>query len=217
MYRLRLGQKSHQNRAVRFFPAKNKPENRSTVFTAKSAGKNNQNHAGFVQAKKGSCGTICSGQVAVRLITAKNGPEKATKTSNKICDEARKKPSMPGKRIFFGEKWPQRVTKNGPEEVTNTRSTLCSGHEWQICYSQLGPKIAPKTQQHESLMNDLLLFGSRSGAPKPRRTCCCWFVLMPQCDHVRLLFVALVSKWFPIAGLFWLRSSAPMLKRTISM
>ena len=73
-------------------------------------------------------------------------------------------------------------------------------------------------------MYDLLpLLWPRSGAPILRCTVCCrcfGLEVVPHCQDVRFVAVALVSKWCPSAKMYdcvalvWPRSGAPMLRCT---
>ena len=107
-----------------------------------------------------------------------------------------------------------------------------------ICCCCFGREVVPQFQDvrfvavalvakwcPNSKMYDLLpLLWSRSGAPMLRCTICCrcfGLEVVPHCQDVRFVAVALVSKWCPSAKMYdcvalvWPRSGAPMLRCTI--
>ena len=107
-----------------------------------------------------------------------------------------------------------------------------------ICCRGFGLEVVPQSQDVRFVavalaskwclnaeMYDLLpLLWSRRGDPIPRCTICCrcfGLEVVPQCEDVRFVAVALVSKWCPNAKMYdllpllWSRTGAPMLRRTI--
>ena len=92
--------------------------------------------------------TICYGQEsarkshqdpAVRFVTAKSGPERATKTRQYDLLRPRlgqKEPSRPGSTICYGQEW----ARKSHQDPNST-----------ICYGKSGPERATKTQQHDLL------------------------------------------------------------------
>ena len=96
--------------------------------------------------------TICYGQTwarkshqdsAVRFVTAKRGPERATKTRSTICygqELSRKSHQDSAVRSVTAKSWPERATKTrqydllqprvGQKEPPRLGSTICYGQTW---------------------------------------------------------------------------------------
>ena len=202
--------KSHQDSAVRFVTAKSWPEKatetRQYDLLRPNVGQKEPPRLGS---------TICYGQElarkshqdwAVRFVTAKRGPERATKTRQYELLRPRvgqKEPPRLGSRICYGQELSRKshqdsavrfvTAKRGPERATKTRqydllrprvgqkepprlgSTICFGQTWArkshraICYGQTwarkshqdsavrfitaksGPERATKTRQYDLL------------------------------------------------------------------
>ena len=221
-YGQELARKSHRDSAVRFVTAKSWPEkatktrqydlllpNVGQIVTAKSwperATKTRQYdllRPRIGQKKPPSLGnTICYGQTwarkshqhsAVRFVTAKIWPEKATKTRQYNLLRPRvgqKKPPRLGSTTCYGQTWARKshqdsavrfvTAKSWPEKATKTRqydllrpnvgqkepprlgSTICYGQElarkshqdWAVRFvtAKRGPERATKTRQYELL------------------------------------------------------------------
>ena len=126
---------------------------------------------------------------AVRFVTAKSGPEKATKTRQYDLLRPRvgqKEPPRPGSTICYGQEWARKsqqdpavrfvTAKSGPERATKTRQydllrprvarrsrqdSICCGQEWarkshqdpavRFVTAKSGPQKATKTRQYELL------------------------------------------------------------------
>ena len=98
----------------------------------------------------------------------------------------------------------------------------CTNHlEW--CHKQKKYRLLPLLGSRSAKKYDLLPFlWSRSGAPALRCAICyrCFGLeVVPQCEDVRCVAVAVVSKWCTSAKkygwltLFWSRSGDPVLKK----
>ena len=188
--------KSHQDSAVRFVTAKSWPENatktRQYDLLRPNVGQKEPPRLGS---------TICYGQElatkshqdsAVRFVTAKRGPERATKTRQYYLLRPRvgqKEPPRLGSTICYGQEWARKshqdsavrfvTDKRGPERATKTRqcdllrprvgqkkpprlgSTICYGQELarkshrdsavRFVTAKRGPERATKTRQYDLL------------------------------------------------------------------
>ena len=180
-YGQKLARKSHQDSAVRFVTAKSWPERatktRQYDLLRPNVGQKEPPRLGS---------TICYGQTwarksqrdsAVRFVTAKRGPERATETRQYDLlrpNVGQKEPPRLGSTICYGQTWARKshrdsavrfvTAKRGPERATKTRqydllrpnvgqkepprlgSTICYGQEFSqkepprlgstICYGQ---------------------------------------------------------------------------------
>ena len=150
--------KSHQDPAVRFVTAKSGPERatktRQYDLLRPRVGQKEPPRSGS---------TICYGQEwarkshqdqAVRFVTAKSGPETATKTRQHDLLRPRvgqKEPPRPGSTICYGQEWVRKshqdpavrfvTAKSGPEGATKTRQ-----------YDLLWLKVARKSHQDDLLL-----------------------------------------------------------------
>ena len=194
-YGQELARKSHQDSAVRFVTAKRGPEERATKtrqydLLRPRLGQKEPPRLGS---------TICYGQTwagkshqdsAVRFVTAKRGPERATKTRQYDLLRPRigqKKPPRLGSTICYGQTWARKshqdsavrfvTAKRGPERATKTRqydllrprvgqkepprldSTICYGQTCarmshqdsavRFVTAKRGPERATKTRQYD--------------------------------------------------------------------
>ena len=119
--------------------------------------------------------TICYGQKARksqqdpagRFVTAKSGPERATKTRQHDwlrLRVAQTEPPRSGNTICYGQEWDRKshqdpavrfvTTKSGPERATKTRLRFVT--------AKSGPDRATKTRQYD-------LLGARVGQKEPPR------------------------------------------------
>ena len=206
-YGQELSRKSHQDSAVRFVTAKSWPE-RATKTRQYDLLRPNVGQK--EQPKLGS--TICYGQElarkshqdsAVRFVTAKRGPERATKTRQYDLLRPRvdqKEPPRLGSTICYGQElsrkshqdsavrfvtaksWPERATETrqydllrpnvGQKEPPKLGSTICYGQELarkshedsaiRLVTAKRGPERATKTRQYD-------LLGPRVGQKEPPR------------------------------------------------
>ena len=195
-YGQELARKSHQDSAVRFVTAKRGPE-RATKTRQYDLLRPNVGQK--EPPKLGS--TICYGQTwarkshqdsAVRFVTAKRGPERATKTRQYDLLRPRvgqKEPPRLGSTICYGQELSRKshqdsavrfvTAKRGPERATKTRqydllrpnvgqkepprlgSTICYGQTWarkshqdsavRFVTAKRGPERATKTRQYDLL------------------------------------------------------------------
>ena len=161
-YGQELARKSHQDSAVRFVTAKTWPHQDSAVrfVTAKSwpegATKTRQHdllRPNVGQKKPPRLGsTICYGQTwarkshqdsAVRVVTAKRGPERAAKTRQYDLLRPRvgqKEPPRLGSTICYGQTWARKshqdsavrivTAKSWKKEPPRLASTICYGQTW---------------------------------------------------------------------------------------
>ena len=195
-YGQELARKSHQNSAVRFVKAKRGPERatktRQYDLLRPRVGQKEPPRLGS---------TICYGQAwarkshqdsAVRFVTAKRGPERATKTRQYDLLRPRivqKEPPRLGSTICNGQTWARKshqnsavrfvTAKRGPERATKTRqydllrprvgqkepprlgSTICYGQTWarkshqdsavRFVTAKSWPERATKTRQYDLL------------------------------------------------------------------
>ena len=195
-YGQELARKSHQNSAVRFVTAKSWPERatktRQYDLLRPNVGQKEPPRLGS---------TICYGQElarkshqdsAIRFVTAKRGPERATKTrqydllrprvgqkkpprlSSTICygqTWARKSHQNSAVRFVTAKRWPERATKTrqydllrpnvGPKEPPRFGSTICYGQTWarkshqnsavRFVTAKSWPERATKTRQYDLL------------------------------------------------------------------
>ena len=171
--------KSHQNSAVRFVTAKRGPE-RATETRQYDLLRPNVGQK--EPPKLGS--TICYGQElarkshqdsAVRFVTAKSWPERATKTRQYDLlrpNVGQKEPPKLGSTICYGAKrGPERATKIRQYDLLRPRvgqiepprlgSTICYGQTWarkshrdsavRFVTAKRGPERATKTRQYDLL------------------------------------------------------------------
>ena len=195
-YGQELARKSHQDSAVRFVTAKRGPERaiktRQYDLLRPRVGQKEPPRLGS---------TICYGQElarkshqdsAVRFVTAKRGPERATKTRQYDLLRPRvgqKEPPRLGSTICYGQTWSRKshqdsavrfvTAKSWPERATKTRqydllrpnvvqkepprlgSTICCGQELarkshqdsavRFVTAKRGPERATKTRQYDLL------------------------------------------------------------------
>ena len=191
-----LARKSHQDSAVRFDTAKSWPEGATKT---RQYGLLRPNVDQKEPPRLGS--TICHGQElarkshrdsAVRFVTAKSWPEKATKTRQYDLLRPRvgqKKPLRLGSTIYYGQTWarkshqdsavrfvtakrvPEKATKTrqydllrpnvGQKEPPRLRSTICYGQTWarkshrdsavRYVTAKSWPERATKTRQYDLL------------------------------------------------------------------
>ena len=195
-YGQELARKSHQDSAVRFVTAKRGPE-RATKTRQYDLLRPNVSQK--EPSRLGS--TICYGQElsrkshqdsAVRFVTAKSWPEKATKTRQYDLlrpNVGQKEPPRLGSTICYGQELARKshrdsavrfvTAKRGPERATKTRqyalllprvgqkepprigSTICYGQIWarkshqdsavRFVTAKRGPERATKTRQYDLL------------------------------------------------------------------
>ena len=192
--------KSHQDSAVRFVTAKSCPERatktRQYDFLRPSIGQKKPPRLGS---------TICYGQTwakmsqqdsAVRFVTAKSWPEKATETRQYDLlrpNVGQKEPPRLGSTICYGQTWARKshqdsavrfvTAKSWPEKATKTRqydllrsnvgqeepprfgSTICYGQELarishqdsavRFVKAKCGPERATKTRQYDLLRQNV--------------------------------------------------------------
>ena len=191
-----MARKSHRDSAVRFVTAKRGPERatktRQYDLLRPRVGQKEPPRLGS---------TICYGQTwvrkshqdsAVRFVTAKSWPERATKTRQYDLLRPRvgqKEPPRLGSTICYGQTWARKshqdsavrfvTAKSWPERATKTRqydllrprvgqkepprlgSTICYGQTWarkshqdsavRFVTAKRGPERATKTRQYELL------------------------------------------------------------------
>ena len=215
--------KSHQDSAVRFVTAKSYPERatktRQYDLLRPRVGQKEPPRLGS---------TICYGQTwarkshqdsAIRFVTAKRGPERATKTRQYDLLRPRvgqKEPPRLGSTICYGQTWARKsqqdsavrfvTAKSWPERATKTRqydllrprvgqkkparlgSTICYGQELarksqqdsavRIVTAKRGPERATKTRQYD-------LLRPRVGQKKPPRlgSTICYGQLLARKSH----------------------------------
>ena len=167
-YGQELARKSHQDSAVRLVTAKRGPERaiktRQYDLLQPRVGQKKPPRLGS---------TICYGQTwarkshqdsAVRLVTAKRGPERAIKPRQYDLlrpNVGQKEPSRLGSTICYGQKKPPRLG-----------STICYGQTWarkshqglavRFVTAECGPERATKTRQYDLLRPNV-------GQKKPQR------------------------------------------------
>ena len=144
--------------------------------------------------------TICYGQefarksqqdTAVRFVTAKSGPERATKTRQYDLLRprvARKSHQDPAVRFVTAKSGPERATKTrqygllrprvGQKEPPRPGSTICYGQEWarkshqdpavRFVTAKSGPERATKTRQYDLLRPRV----GQKEPPRPGSTIC---------------------------------------------
>ena len=168
--------KSHQDSAVRFVAAKRGPERatktRQHDLLRPRVGQKEPPRLGS---------TICYGQElsrkshqdsAVRFVTAKRGPERATKTRQyDLLRPARKSHQNSAVRFVTAKRGPERATKTrqydllrpnvGQKEPPRLGSTICYGQTWarkshqnsavRFVTAKRGPERATKTRQYDLL------------------------------------------------------------------
>ena len=195
-YGQELARKSHQDSAVRFDTAKRGPERATKIrqydLLRPRVGQKEPPRLGS---------TICYGQTwarkshqnsAVRLVTAKSWPERATKTRQYDLlrpNVGQKEPPKLGSTICYGQMWARKshqdsavrfvTAKSCPERATKTRqydllrprvgqkapprlgSTICYGQTWarkshqhsavRFVTAKSWPERTTKTRQHDLL------------------------------------------------------------------
>ena len=191
-----LARRSHRDSAVRFFMAKRWPEKatktRQYDLLRPNVGQKEPPRLGS---------TICYGQTwarkshqdsAVRFVTAKRGPERATETRQYDLlrpNVGQKEPPRLGSTICYGQTWARKshrdsavrfvTAKSGPERATETRqydllrpnvgqkepprlgSTICYGQTWarkshqdsavRFVTAKRGSERATETRQYDLL------------------------------------------------------------------
>ena len=155
-YGQELARRSHQDSAVRFVTAKSWPERatKTRQYDLLRPRVGRKSHLGS---------TICYGQTwarkshqdsAVRYVTAKRGPERATKTRQYDLLRPRvvqKEPPRLGITICYGQTWARKshrdsavrfvTAKRGPERATETRQ-----------YDLLRPRVARKSHRDSAVL-----------------------------------------------------------------
>ena len=202
-YGQELDRKSHQDPAVRFVTA---TKTRQYDLLRPRVGQKEPPRPGSTirygqkePPRPGS--TICYGQewarkshqdTAVRFVTAKSGPERATKTRQYDLLRPRvgqKEPPRPGSTICYGQEWARKrhqdpavrfgTAKSGPERATKTRQyDLLAPRVGQkepprpgstICYGQ---EWARKSHQDPAVRFVTAKSGPERKPPRPGRTIC---------------------------------------------
>ena len=175
-YRQELARKSHQDSAVRFVTAKRGPE-RATKTRQYDLLRPNVGQKG--PPRLGS--TICYGQTwarkshqdsAVRFVTAKSCPERATKARQYDLlrpNVGQKEPPRLGSTICYGQTWARKshqdsavrfvTAKSWPEKPPRLGSTICYGQTWvrkshqdsavRFVTAKRGPERTTKTRQYD--------------------------------------------------------------------
>ena len=175
-YRQELARKSHQDSAVRFVTAKCGPE-RATNPRQYDLLRPNVGQKG--PPRLGS--TICYGQTwarkshqdsAVRFVTAKSCPERATKARQYDLlrpNVGQKEPPRLGSTICYGQTWARKshqdsavrfvTAKSWPEKPPRLGSTICYGQTWvrkshqdsavRFVTAKRGPERTTKTRQYD--------------------------------------------------------------------
>ena len=202
-YGQELARKSHQDSAVRFVTAKSWPERAtetrqydllrpnvgqkepprlgSTIYYGQDVGQKEPPRLGS---------TICYGQdlarkshqdSAVRFVTAKRGPERATKTRQYDLlrpNVGQKEPPRLGSTICYGQTWATETRQydllrpNVGQKEPPRLGTICDGQTWtrkshqdsavRFVTAKRGPERATKTRQYD-------LLRPRVGQKKPPR------------------------------------------------
>ena len=171
-YGQELARKSHQDSAVRFVTAKRGPERatktRQYDLLRPNVGQKEPPRLGS---------TICYGQElarknhqdsAVRFVTAKRGPERATKTRQYDLlqpNVGQKEPPRLGSTICYGQTWARKshqdsavrfvTAKRGPERATKTRQ-----------YDLLRPRVG---QKEPPRLGSTICYGQNVGQKEPPR------------------------------------------------
>ena len=193
---------SHQGSAVRFVTAKRGPEGaiktRQYDLLRPRVGQKEPPRLG---------NTICSGQTwarkshqdsAIRFVSAKRGPERATQTRQYDCygrTWARKSHQDSAVRFVTAKCGPERATETrqydllrpnvGQKEPQRLGSTICCGQTWarksqrdsavQFVTAKRGPERATKTRQYDlakkSYQDSAVRFGQKE-PPRLGRTIC---------------------------------------------
>ena len=164
--------KSHQDSAVRFVTAKSCPERvtktRQYDLLRPSVGQKKPPRLGS---------TICYGQTwarkshrdsAVRFVTAKRGPERATETRQYDLlrpNVGQKEPPRLGSTICYGQTWARKshrdsavrfvTAKRGPERATKTR-------QYDLLRPNVGQKEPPR-------LGSTICYGQEFGQKEPPR------------------------------------------------
>ena len=168
--------KSHQDSAVRFVTAKSCPEKATETWqydfvTAKRgperATKTRQYdllRSNVAQKKPPRLGsTICYGQElarkshqdsAVRFVTAKRGPERATKTRQYDLLRPRvgqKEPPRLGSTICYGQTWARKSQQNSAVRFVGQELARKSHQDPAVRFvtAKRGPERATKTRQYD--------------------------------------------------------------------
>ena len=211
--------KSHQDPAVRFVTAKSGPERASMTrqydLLRPRLGQKELSRPGS---------TICYGQEwarkshqdpAARFVTAKSGPERATKTQQYDLLRPRvgqKEPPRPGSTICYGQEWARKshqdpavrfvLAKSGPERARTRQYDLLRprvGQNEPIYNSQEWPERATKTRQYDLLWPRV----GQKQPPRPGSTICYgqeWARESHQDPAVRFVMVKNGQKEPPTPG-----------------
>ena len=149
-----LARKSHQDSAVRFVTAKRRPERatktRQYDLLRPRGGQKKLPRLGSTICYGQELARKCHQDSAVRLVTAKCGPERATKTRQDDLLRPRvgqKEPPRLGSTICYGQTWARKshrdsavrfvTTKRGPERAAKTR-------QYDLLRPRLGQKEPPR-------------------------------------------------------------------------
>ena len=184
-----LARKSYQDSAIRFVTAKSWPEKatktRQYDLLRPNVGQKEPPRFGS---------TICYGQElarkshqdsAVRFVTAKRGPERATKTRQYDLlrqNVGQKEPRDSAVRFVTAKSWPERVTETrqydllrprvGQKEPPRLGSTICYGHQdssVRFVTAKSWPERATKTRQYDLLRPNV----GQKEPPRLGSTICC--------------------------------------------
>ena len=143
-YGQELARKCHQDSAVRFVTAKRGPERATKTWQydllRPRVGQKKLPRLGSTICYGQELARKCHQDSAVRLVTAKSWPERATKTRQYDLLRPRvgqKKPPRLGSTICYGQTWARKshrdsavrfvTAKRGPEEPPRLGSTICYG------------------------------------------------------------------------------------------
>ena len=195
-YGQELARKSHQDSAVRFVASKRGPERatktRQYDLLRPNVGQKKPPRLGSTICYGQELARKCHQDSAVRFVTAKSCPDRATKTRQYDLLRPRvgqKEPPRLGSTICYGQTWARKshqdsavrfvTAKRGPEKATKTRqydllrprvgqkepprigSTICCGQTWarkshqdsavRFVTAKRGPERATKTRQYDLL------------------------------------------------------------------
>ena len=204
--------KSHQDSAVRFVTAKSWPERATktrTICYGQEFGQKEPPRLGSTICYGQTCARKSHQDSAVRFVTAKRGPERATKTPQYDLLRPRvgqKEPSRLGSTICYGQTWARKshqdsavrvvTAKSWPEKATKTRqydllrprvgqkkplrfgSTIYYGQTWarkshqdsavRFVTAKRVPEKATKTRQYDLLRPNV----GQKEPPRLRSTIC---------------------------------------------
>ena len=173
-----MARKSHQDSAVRFVAAKRRPERatktRQYDLLRPRVGQKKLPRLGSTICYGQELARKCHQDSAVRLVTAKSWPERATKTRQYDLLRPRvgqKEPPRLGSTICYGQTWARKSTKTrqyellrprvGQKEPPRLGSTICYGQELarkslqdsavRFVTAKRGPERATKTRQCDLL------------------------------------------------------------------